>query len=227
MKKPVVIFGNSKMAQLAHFYFTHDSEYHPVAFTVDAAFIRDEKQYHGLPMVPFEEVESFYSPETFLIFVAVGYTKLNAVRTEYFLKAKAKGYRFASYMCSRSTYWGDTVMGDNCFLFENQVIQPSVSFGDNVIVWSGCHFGHDVVVEDHCFLTSHIVVSGGVRIGTGSFVGINATLRDNITIGDKCIIGAGSLILRSTKPKEVYIAKGTDPYPMDSDRFERMMEISR
>lgn len=83
------------------------------------------------------------------------------------------------------------------------------------------------MVEDHCYLAAHIVVSGGVRIRTGSFIGINATLRDNITIGEKCIIGAGALILRSTKPKEVYIAKSTEPYSIDSDRFERMMEISK
>lgn len=227
MKKPVVIFGNGKMAQLAHFYFNHDSEYEPVAFTVDAAFIGEERQYLGLPLIPFDEVEARYSPQTFLMFVAVGYTRLNTVRTTCFLKAKAKGYRFASYLSSRSSHWGDVVMGDNCFILENQVIQPFVKFGDNVFVWGGCLFGHDVVVEDHCYLAAHIVVSGGVRIGTGSFIGINATLRDNVTIGEKCIIGAGALILRSTKPKEVYIAKSTELYALDSDRFERMMEISK
>lgn len=227
MKKPVIIFGNGKMAQLAHFYFTHDSEYEPVAFTVDAAYLGGEKQYLGLPLVAFEEVETHYSPENCLMFIAIGYTKLNAVRTNCFLKAKTKGYRLASYMSSRASHWGDVVIGENCFILENQIIQPFVKFGDNVFVWGGCLFGHDVVVEDHCYLAAHIVISGGVRIGTGSFIGINATLRDNVVIGEKCIIGAGALILRSTKPKEVYIAKSTDLYPMDSDRFERMMEISR
>lgn len=138
MKKPVVIFGNGKMAQLAHFYFNHDSDYEPVAFTVDADFLGGETQYLGLPLVPFEEIEKRYPPQTFLMFVAVGYTKLNAVRTECFLKARAKGYRFASYISSRSSYWGDVVMGANCFILENQVIQPFVKFGDNVFVWGVC-----------------------------------------------------------------------------------------
>lgn len=227
MKQPVVIFGNGKMAQLAHFYFNHDSEYEPVAFTVDAAYCDEGNEYLGLPTIPFEEIEKKYPPETFLMFVAIGYTKLNEVRTECFLRAKDKGYRFASYISSRSSHWGDVVVGENCFIFENQVIQPFVEFGDNVIVWGNCLFGHDVVVESHCFLAAHIVVSGGVRIGAGSFIGINASLRDNIAIGEKCIIGAGALILRSTQPKEVYIAKNTELYPLDSVRFERMMEISR
>ena len=37
MKKPLVIFGGGEIAQLAYFYFSTDSEYEVVAFTVDAA----------------------------------------------------------------------------------------------------------------------------------------------------------------------------------------------
>ena len=37
--KPVVIFGTAEIAQLAHHYFSTDSDSRVVAFTADAAYI--------------------------------------------------------------------------------------------------------------------------------------------------------------------------------------------
>ncbi|MFZ5632080.1 MAG: acetyltransferase [Bacillota bacterium] len=226
MAERVVIFGSGKMAQLAHFYLTKDSPYEVVAFTVDGDWIK-EKEIYGLPVVPFEEVAALYPPDTCKMFVAVGYKKLNRLRASKYQEAKNKGYSLISYVCSKASLWGDTVIGDNCFILENQVIQPFVTVGNDVFLWSGSHFGHDVLIKDHCFISSQVVVSGGVTIGENCFVGVNATIRDNVTIGRECIIGAGALILRDTKDQEVYVAEATEPYPLNSFYFEQMMEISR
>lgn len=225
-KTKIVIFGLGKMGQLAHFYFTHDSPYEVVSFSADAAFIED-KQFNGLPVVPFEEIQNYYKPGDYKMFVAVGYKRLNKLREEKYLQAKDKGYSLVSYFSSKLIHWGDAVIGDNCFILENQVIQPYVSFGNNTFIWSGNHFGHNVTIGDHCWLSSHIVCSGGVKIGNHSFIGVNAAIRDDVTIGNECIIGAGSLILNDVADKQVFVAKQTDLYPLDSTRFERMMEISR
>ena len=221
----VVIFGSEKLAELAHFYFTNDSPYEVVAFTVNKSFIK-EKELMGLPIVPFEEIEKHYPPDEFKMFVAVAYTKLNRLRAEKYADAKRKGYELVSYVCTKSVYWGDTEIGDNCFIFENQVFQPFVKIGNDVILWSGNHFGHNVVIGDHCFVASHVVVCGNVKIGPYCFIGVNATIRDDATIGRECIIGAGALILNDTHEKAVYIAKPTELYRLDSTRFERMMDIS-
>lgn len=222
----VVIFGTEKLAEVGHFYLTNDSPYEVVAFTVNAEFIK-EKQFVGLPVIPFEEIEKRYPPDEFKMFIAIGYKRLNAIRAGKYNEAKNKGYELISYISSKATHWGDTEIGDNCFIFENQVIQPFVRIGNDVILWSGNHFGHNVVIGDHCFIASHVVVSGGVSIGAYSFIGVNATIRDDVTIGRECIIGAGALILNNTRDKEVYIAKPTELYRLDSTRFEKMMDISR
>ena len=222
----VVIFGTEKLAEVGHFYLTNDSPYEVVAFTVNAEFIK-EKQFVGLPVIPFEEIEGRYPPDEFKMFIAIGYKRLNAIRAGKYNEAKNKGYELISYISSKATHWGDTEIGDNCFIFENQVIQPFVKIGNDVILWSGNHFGHNVVIGDHCFIASHVVVSGGVSIGAYSFIGVNATIRDDVTIGRECIIGAGALILNNTRDKEVYIAKPTELYRLDSTRFEKMMDISR
>lgn len=223
----IIIYGLANFAKLAQFYFNEDSPHRVVAFTVDKKYIKDGmEEFSGVPVVAFEDIEEKYSPDKFKIFIAIGYRNLNHVREKKYLEAKGKGYELVSYICSKAVYWGDTEIGDNCFILENQVIQPTVKIGNDVIIWSGNHFGHDVIIGDHSWLSSQIVVSGGVEIGPHCFVGINASIRDSVKIGKESIIGAGSLILRDVKEKSVFIARQTELYKLNSEQFERMMEIS-
>lgn len=221
MKKQLVIFGSGDIAQLAHFYFTTDSQYEVAAFTVDADYI-EENHFCGLPVLPFEEVKKHFSPETCDFFVALSYSKLNAVRKEKYLEAKALGFRMASFISSRATVLNDGQIGENCFIFEDNTIQPFVTIGNNVTLWSGNHIGHHSVIKDHTFIASHAVVSGGVEIGEQCFIGVNATLRDHIKVGDKCVIGAGALLLTDTEPEGVYIGRATERSKVPSTKLRRI-----
>lgn len=214
----VVVFGTGSFAQVVHFYLTNDSEHEVVAFTVHESKIT-ETELLGLPVVPFESLAENYPPEAFKMYVAVGYKNLNRVRAAVYTEAKSKGYQLVSYISSKCTYWGSPDMGDNCFIFEDNTIQPFVKIGSDVIMWSGNHIGHHATIGDHCFITSHVVISGHVEVGSHCFIGVNATTRDSITIGEACLIGAGALIMKSTKDKEVYIAKRTYPDSRTSDEI--------
>lgn len=218
MKKRLVIFGSGDIAQLAHYYFSTDSDYEVVAFTVDAAYMT-ETAFCGLPVVPFEEVAQKYSPDEYALFVALSYSKLNAVRKEKYLAAKALGYRLASFISSRATVLNEGRIGENCFIFEDNTIQPFVTIGNNVTLWSGNHIGHHSTIKNHCFVASHVVVSGGVEIGEQCFIGVNATLRDHIKIGEKCVIGAGALLLADAGAEGVYIGTATERAKVPSTKL--------
>ena len=204
---------------MVHFYLTTDSDYTVVAFTANKSYISEE-EFLGLPLVPFEDIEGIYPPEEFKMFVAASYAKRNSIRAKIYHEAKDKGYELISYINSKTTHWGDTTIGDNCFIFENQTIQPFVTIGNDVIIWSGNHIGHHVSIGDHCFIASHVVISGHVKIGPYCFLGVNATIRDGINIAQECVIGAGSLIMRDTREREVYVAKRTEPSTMDSTQVK-------
>ena len=125
-RERVVIFGDGNMGQVAHFYLTHDSPYEVAAFTVDAKHIQGQ-QFQGLALVPFEEILESYPPDCYCMLVALGYRKVNEVRAQKYNEAKAKGYELISYVSTRSVMWGDTKIGENCFILENQTIQPFVT----------------------------------------------------------------------------------------------------
>ncbi len=221
MNKKLIIFGTGDIAQLAHFYFTHDSHYDITAFTVDEEYITSET-FCNLPVVPFGNINEEFPPSDHDMFIALSYSKLNAVRKEKYLSAKEKGYQLASYISSKATVLSDKRIGDNCFIFEDNTIQPFVTIGNNVTLWSGNHIGHHSTIHDHCFIASHVVVSGGVEINEQCFIGVNATLRDHITIGEKCVIGAGTLLLSDAEPEGVYIGKVTERSRIPSTRLKKI-----
>lgn len=221
MTKPLVIFGTGDIAQLAFSYFESDSDYHVVAFTVDAQFL-DTKAFCGRPVIEFENLPAHFPPEDFHLFIALSYSGLNALRRTKFETGKAMGYRFASYVSSRANILNETQIGENCFILEDNTIQPFAKIGNNVTLWSGNHIGHHSTIGDHCFIASHVVVSGGVTIGPQCFLGVNSTLRDHIVIGERCIIGAGALILNNAEPEGVYVGKETERSRVPSSRLRKI-----
>ena len=216
--KQLVIFGTGDIAQLAHYYFSKEGQYNVAAFAVDGNYLK-ESSFMDLPVVAFEDVEKNYPPDDHQMFIALSYSRVNKLRAEKYQIAKNRGYRLASYLSPHATIFDNVAIGDNCFIFEDNTVQPFVKIGNNVTLWSGNHIGHHSQIGDHCFIASHVVISGRVKVEPFCFIGVNATLRDNIVIGKECIIGAGATILKNTKEKEVYRAKGAELLPMTSDKL--------
>jgi sugar O-acyltransferase (sialic acid O-acetyltransferase NeuD family) len=219
--KKVVIFGTSIFAELVYHYLTHDSPFEVVAFTANKNFI-DKKQFKELQIHPFETIEKKFPPDKYCMFIAIGYQTMNKPREKIYFQAKEKGYELLTYVNSKVSEFGEYEIGDNCFIFENNVIQPFVKIGNNVIMWSGNHIGHGVEIGDNCYISSHVVIAGFTKIGKNCFLGINSTIRDEVKIGKENIIGAGSIILNDTKDREIYSPGTTRKLSITSDKINRI-----
>jgi sugar O-acyltransferase (sialic acid O-acetyltransferase NeuD family) len=191
----LILVGDSLFAEIAYEYFTYDSPFDVVAFSVEADY-RTRESFLGLPVVDFESVQDAYAPADHHVHVAVTYGEINRVRTRLAAAAKGKGYRLASYVSSHAFVWRNVELGEHCFIFEDNTVQPFVRIGNNVILWSGNHIGHHSVIHDNCFISSHVVVSGSVEIGENSFLGVNSTLVNDIAIGADTWIGPHVTVTR-------------------------------
>jgi len=216
MKERVVIFGILDTAELAHFYLTHDSKFEVVAFTVNQEYLK-ENAFRGLPVVPFEEVEKFYPTDSFQFFAPLTGRKMNKNREKVYTEAKRKGYRFISYISSKATLFPEARIGENCFILEDNTIQPFTTIGNNVVLWSGNHIGHHGRINDHVFFTSHVVMSGHCEIGAYSFFGVNATIRDFIKIAEGTLVAMSASVTKDTEPWGVYIGSPARKGPKPSN----------
>lgn len=208
-KNKIVIFGTNDFAELAHYYITNDSNFEVVGFTVHESFLKEafykprssEKTY---PVVPFEKINKYYPPEDVLLFAPMTGIKMNNTRKSVYLEGKQKGYEYYSYVSSKATVCHNEI-GENCFILEDNTLQPFTTIGNNVVLWSGNHIGHHGKIEDHAFLTSHVVISGHCHIKERAWIGVNSTIRDGIAIGEGCLVAMGSLITKSTESNSFYM----------------------
>lgn len=222
----IVVFGTGQWAELAHFYLSHDSPHEVVGFTLDAAFI-ESREYKGLPVVPYDELEKHYSPSDFKMFIPMSFKQMNHARANKYYDAKKRGYELISYVSSKATTFPGFECGDNCFILEDNTIQPFVKIGNNVVLWSGNHIGHHTVIKDHVMITSQVVISGSCTIEPFCFFGVNATVRDETVIARETLVGMGVTILKDTLEFEVYKAAETEPAGFRSDEIRSLSHKSK
>src|SRR5262249_42417479 len=215
----LVIFGAGDIARLAHVYFTTDSDYRVAAFCVDREY-RKADTFQGLPLVDAADVDRLFPAASHHMFVALSYARMNRIRAEKYAAAKSRGYTLASYVSSRATVLTTHPFGDNCFILEDNTIQPFVRIGNDVTLWSGNHVGHDSTIGDHTFVTSHVVISGNCTIGESCFIGVNATLRNSIRIADRTLVGAGAVIMGDTREGGVYLPERAKLFSKTSDEID-------
>lgn len=216
--RKLIIVGDSAFAEIAHEYFDSDSDYTVVGFSVEAAYLK-RSELHGLPVVPFETLEQHFAPDEHEVFVATTYTQLNRLRARLSAQAKARGYKLASYVSSRAFVWRNVTLGEHCFIFEDNTVQPFVSIGDNVVLWSGNHIGHHSVVKSHCFIASHVVVSGFCTVGEYSFLGVNATLANNVAVGRDNWVGPNVVLMKDTPDGALFKTEQPEPARVSATRF--------
>lgn len=108
------------------------------------------------------------------------------------------------------------VIGESCNIAEGVYIGPMVQIGNRVKIQNHCLVYEGVVIEDECFLGPNVVTTNDIfprslgpwrhrlrktLIQRGASIGANSTLRCGITIGEESMIGCGSLVVNSIKPR--------------------------
>jgi len=215
--KKIILFGDRAFAEIAYEYFQYDSEYEVMGFTISKEFIKKDNLF-GLPIVPFEEVQNYFPPSDFFMHIALVYNQLNRLRIRFYKEAKTKGYTLANYISSKAFVWHNVTFGDNCFVFEDNTIQPFVKILSNNVLWSGNHIGHHSTIGSHNFISSHIVISGFCNIGNANFIGVNSTMGNNLNIEDDCFIGSFVHITKNVAAGS--IIKGAVNKPIEQNTWK-------
>lgn len=207
-KTNIVIFGILDLAELAWFYICNEydpfyGKYNKIThFTVSKEYWDGPNHtFKGIPVVPFEDLEQYCPPSEYLLFAPIADNKF---RKQIFEEGKERGYEFISLISNKCTDYSKKI-GENCFIFEDNTIQPFSAIGNNVIIWSGSHIGHHSNIEDNVFITSHVVISGHCHIKQGAYLGVNSTIRDQTTIGEWSTVGMGSVVTKNIPDNETWI----------------------
>lgn len=201
--KPIVIYGNGKMAELVIHAFGDDPRYRFCAVAADSGYLASAS-FAGLPTVPFELLEDRYPPAEVDLLVAVGYARMRD-RHRMFERAKDSGYRLASCIGRGARIYPDLVVEENVIIFDSAYVGPGVRLGSNTIIRPQSYIGHDGTLEADVVVSPSVTIGGKCHIGSLSFLGIGATILDGIAVAEECLIGAGALVVKDTLPYGCYL----------------------
>lgn len=217
MSKKLVIFGTSELAQVLKFHIDKELEYDLIAFCVDNEYFK-EKALLGIPVMPFSIFLETFACEDVFVIVAIGYSKLNATRTQLYNRLKHLGYRFTTYISPTSKCYADYV-GENTIILEDNLIEPYTTIGNNVIIWAKNTISHHCKILDNVFISSHVDICGKTTIQNNTFIGANTIIADHIEVGKKCIIGAGCKIFKNLRDDSLVLETGTRISKMSAKQF--------
>jgi sugar O-acyltransferase (sialic acid O-acetyltransferase NeuD family) len=225
MKKDLIIFGIGKIADVIFYYAKEECDFNVVAFSADREYI-NSKEFNGLPVIPFDEIEKEYTPDSYEMFIAVGYQDLNRLRETKCQEARNKGYKLVSIISTKANLPSNVKVGTNCFIMSPSLIHPCVEIGDNVFIFSGAMIAHHSILENNCWLTSCCNISGNVRIGANTFVAVNATVGHSVNIGKNCFLGANTLVTKNLEDEKVVIQESNKPLRLTSKQFLKFSNFS-
>lgn len=201
--KKLILYGVGHFAECVAYMFTQDSQYEVEAFCVESKYHTEEQVlYEKIPLVSFDNIEETYPPEEYEMFITTGH---NGIRERIFNEAKHKGYKLASYVCSKSLHWNNLKIGENVFIDMATAIQCFTEIEDNTFLIAA-HIGHHTHIGKNS-LISEAVLGADVVIGNNCFLGINSCVKSHVKIGNNNIIGMGSIIAKDTGDNEIYTTK--------------------
>lgn len=218
--KPLLVFGAGQVAEVFGDYLTR-SGIPPDAYVVTGNFFEPNKRINGVPVIAWEDMPQ--RPAHFV--VGMSFRGLNKPRAEKFELMRSMGYSPLTYRHSMVGQSPSAHIGAGSFVMDLNNLQAKVEIGENVIAWSGSHFGHHCKIGSHCFIASHAVISGAVEIGERTFVGVNATIADGVKIGSDCIIGAGAMITEDCAAGGVYPGISTARSRVSSARMRGIWAV--
>jgi len=201
--KKIIIFGIGKISEVAYYYLKNDTKDEVVAFALDKEYIKENTKF-DLPIIDFSNLKDIYPPDKYYIFAPCSGTNLNRYRERIYNESKNMGYKLYTYISSKANVFTKDI-GENCFILEDNTIQPYTKIGNNCVLWSGNHIGHHSIIEDHVFITSHVVISGMCKINKYCYIGVNASLRDNIKLEQGTVVGMSASVTKNTEGNSIYI----------------------
>lgn len=166
--------------------------------------------YCGLPLVPFEDVERLYPPGEYDMLTLFGHRRMRD-REDAFLAARRKGYTMPNYISGKANIESGVTMGMGNIVCAFAHIGFGYTLGDGNIIRQNVYIGHQGQMGSHNIFSPGATIGGKCTIHDLTFVGLNATIATYADIGTECLIGAGSLVLKSTEPYSVSFGSPARP----------------
>lgn len=199
-KRKLIVYGTGSLAEKIYFYNKRDGLFDIVAFVDDN---KVNIEFHGIPIITYQDCLNLYSVDEYVFFVAIGYTNCNLGRERVCNKLQDNGYELINYISPNSIVFDNVILGSNILICDNVFVGHSSKVSDGVILSVGCILSHENIIGKFSFISSAVVLGGHAVVDNNCFIGLHSTLRDAIKVSEFNIVGSGSNVIKATEPYSI------------------------
>jgi len=121
----------------------------------------------------------------------------NRVRLAHTQALSAAGARLATIIHPRATISRHASVEPGSVIFAGAVVNIGAHIGRACIINTAATVDHDCQLADGVHVSPGANLAGGVTVGTCSWIGANAGVRQQISIGAHAVIGVGAVVVSS------------------------------
>jgi sugar O-acyltransferase (sialic acid O-acetyltransferase NeuD family) len=127
------------------------------------------------------------------VIVAIGNCEIRAEKHQALL---SRGVRLTTIVHPRSWVSPYASLGMGCVVMAGAIVNAGACIGNAAIVNTGATVDHDCVLEDAVHISPGAHLAGNVHVGSMSWIGIGAAVRQGIVIGSRAMVGAGAVVVK-------------------------------
>lgn len=198
MKDKLLIIGASGHGKVVADIALKMNKWNKIAFLDDNENI---KLILGLEILG-KSTEVLKYIDEYDIFVGIGN---NAIREKMQEKLGSFNASIATLIHPSVVIGVDVTIGAGTAVMAGSIINPSTEIGKGCIINTGATVDHDNLIKDYVHISPGAHLAGTVTIGQGSWLGIGSVIRNNVDITNRCIIGAGTVVVKSITEPGTYI----------------------
>lgn len=136
------------------------------------------------------------------VLVAIGNNRVRHVKL---VELRTAGARLATLIHPDASVSRYAVIGEGSVVFAGAVVNAGACVNRGGVLNTGCSVDHDCVLGEAVHISPGARLAGGVQVGSQSWVGIGASVRQLICIGQRTVVGAGSAVVCDI-PDDVVVA---------------------
>lgn len=112
--------------------------------------------------------------------------------------------RFATVVHPGALVSASAQIEPGAVILAGAVVSTGARVGAHCIINTGGQLDHDSVLDDYASLAPGAVTGGCVRVGSGTAIGLGASVIHGIAIGAETVVGAGAVVVRPV-PENVVV----------------------